>query len=187
MNKDYFTRYCGYGPYDENYLFHSGIEHCLSIVNHFEIPVRSVLVLGTATGKVLPHFETAWGARPWGCEISRWAHARIPGRYRRRIQCRDMRSYLPDLVLRRRSFDLIFSNSLVYLEAHEVAGFVELCARVCGHFHFWSSTSDDNEPGDRLRRTLRSKRWWLKVFREAGFTRTRSPYLWRSTRRAIWT
>ena len=107
MDKAYFADYCGGGAYDEGYLFHSGIEHCISIVEKFGIEVRSVGVLGAATGKVLAHFDEAWGVLPRGCEISRWAHARIPTRYRRRIILGDMRRYVPELVQRRQSFDLV--------------------------------------------------------------------------------
>ncbi len=85
MDRAYFERYCGYGSYDENYLYHSGIDHSIEICDHFGLPIKSVLVLGAATGRILKHFEDAWGVRPYGCEISRWAHAGIPPRSRRRI------------------------------------------------------------------------------------------------------
>ncbi len=186
MNEAYFANYCGHGAYRDNYLFHSGIEHCLSIFRRLRVKVDSVLVLGAATGEVLAHFDSAWKVRPHGCEISAWAHAAIPGRYRRRIRCADLRDYLPELVESRHSFDLIFANSLVYLEAHEIPRVLEQCARLSGHFHFWSSTSEDHEPGDAYRVTLRSAAWWKKRFRAAGFASTRSPYVFRSERRGCW-
>jgi hypothetical protein len=148
--------------------------------------VRDVLVLGAATGRVLAHFDEAWGIRPHGCEISRWARARIPARYRARIEARDMRLYVRDLLRRRRSFDLCFSNSLVYLGAEEIPSFVDRLSRVSSHLHFWSSTSDDPEEGDRYRVTTRPKLWWRRVFLASGFVPTRSPYLWRSVRRGEW-
>ena len=180
MDRAYFEDYCGHGRYEEQYLFHSRVEHCIEIVERFGIQVDSVLVLGTATGKVLRHFEQAWGVRPYGCEISRWAHAHIEPRYRRRIRCADMRRYAPDLAHGRRVFDLIFSNALVYLEREEIPPFLSLCSRICGHFHFWSSTSEDYEPGDTYRVTLAPKKWWRAAFRANGFSGTRSPYLWHS-------
>ena len=186
MNKAYFTDYCGDGPYDENYLFYSRVEHCVSIVERFGIDVHSVLVLGAATGKVLAHFDEAWRVRAHGCEISRWAHARIPARYRRRIQRADMCRYVPAFVRKRKTFDLLFSNSLVYLEENDIPSFVDLCSRICGYFHFWSSTSEDCEKADSYRVTLRSNTWWSATFKANGFSRTRSRYLWRSTRRGVW-
>ena len=59
MDEQYFNNYCGYGPYEDNYVYHSGIEHCVHIVKHFGLHIDSVLVLGTATGQVLRHFESA--------------------------------------------------------------------------------------------------------------------------------
>jgi len=180
VDRAYFEDYCGYGPYDEQYLFHSRVEHCIEIVDRFGIEMRSVLVLGAATGQVLHHFEDAWGVRPYGCEISRWAHRRIEPRNRRRIRCVDMRRYVPELARKGSQFDLIFSNALVYLRKAEIPDFLVLCSRIGRYFHFWSSTSEDHEPGDSYRVTLAPRSWWSGAFRAAGFSRTRSPYLWRS-------
>ena len=44
---------------------------------------------------------------------------------------------------------------------------------------------EDHEPDDPWRVTLAPKAWWAGAFRQAGFERTRSPYLWRSTRE-VW-
>jgi hypothetical protein len=181
LKRSYFESYCGYGPYDEDYRYHSGIDHCISIVDHFGIPVRSVLVLGAATGRVLEDFDAVWDLRPYGCELSRWAHARIPARYRRRIERADLRRYVRTLDRAGRRFDLCFSNALVYVEADEIPELLAACARIAGHFHFWSSTSEDHEAGDRWRVTTRSRKWWRRRFAQAGFEPTRSPYLWRSS------
>ena len=186
MEKSYFTDYCGEGSYDVLYLQYSGIEHCIRVCDKYDLDVRSVLVLGAATGRVLDHFVDAWGVKPHGCEICDWAHARIPAKLRRRIARADMRDHVPELLARRRTFDLIFSNSLVYLEPREIPRIVDLCSRIGGHFHFYSSTAESYEPNDRHRVTLRPSAWWAKMFRENGFRRTRSPYLWRSERRGIW-
>ena len=181
MERAYFERYCSAGDYDENYLFHSGIEHCIEICNRFELEIGSVLVLGAATGQVLRHFDEAWEVRPHGCEISRWAWSRIAPVYRRRIACSDMRRYLPRLARSGRDFDLIFSNSLVYLKPREIPPFLALCARMSGWLHFYSSTSESFEPDDPYRVTLRPRAWWRRTFVKTGFAPTRSPYLWRST------
>jgi hypothetical protein len=139
-----------------------------------------VIVLGAATGRVLDHFERAWGIRPEGCEISRWAHRRIPARHRSRIACSDMRSYVPRLLRAGRRVDLIFSNSLVYLEPAQIPAFLAQCARLGRYLHFLSSTSEDFEPGDGHRTTLRPRAWWRARFLRAGFAATRSRYLYRS-------
>ncbi len=181
MKRAYFERYCSAGSYDENYLFHSGIEHCIEICDRFGLEIDSVLVLGAATGQVLRHFDDAWQLRPWGCEISRWAWSRIAPRYRRRIACGDMRHYVPRLLRAGQRFDVIFTNSLIYLPASEVPTFLAQCSQLSSWLHFYSSTSEDFEPGDRYRVTLRPRAWWRAAFVDAGFAPTRSRYLWRST------
>jgi hypothetical protein len=180
MDASYFRNYCGRGSYDEVYREHSGIEHCLRSARKLGIRARSVLVLGSATGRVLEDFEKAWRVRPAGCEISAWAHAQTPWRLRRRIARADMRDYVPALVARRAHFDLLFTNSLIYLPARELPGLVADCSRVASWLHFYSSTSESYEPGDRHRVTLRARDWWRELFLAGGFAPTRSPYFWRS-------
>lgn len=176
----YFTNYCGAGHYDDNYLDYSGIEHCIEIIDRLKLKIESVAVLGTATGRVLQHFDSAWGVRAEGCEISRWAHRRIPKRYRNNIACTDLRRYVPRLLKDGRRIDLCFSNSLVYLAPDEVEGLLKQCARIFTYFHFLSSTSESYEPADINRVTLRPRAWWRRRFIRAGFQPTRSPYLFRA-------
>jgi len=182
MEASYFRNYCGRGSYDEVYREHSGIEHCLRTARRLGIRARSVVVLGTATGRVLEDFEASWRVRPAGCEVSAWAHARIPPRLRRRIERSDMRDYVPALVARSASFDLLFTNSLIYLAVRDLPGLLADCSRIASHVHFYSSTSESYEPGDRHRVTLRPREWWRQLFRASGFEPTRSPYFWRSAR-----
>lgn len=176
----YFTNYCGAGHYDDHYLDYSGIEHCIEIINRFELKIKSAVVLGAATGRVLQHFDEAWGIRAEGCEISRWAHRRIAKRYRSAIVCTDLRRYVPRLLQAGRRIDLCFSNALVYLAAHEVEGLLAQCSRLFRYFHFLSSTSESFEPHDTQRVTLRPRAWWRARFIRAGFQPTRSPFLFRS-------
>jgi hypothetical protein len=182
MDAGYFRNYCGRGSYDEHYREHSGIEHCLRTARRLGIRARSVVVLGAATGRVLEDFEAAWRVQPSGCEISAWAHARIPARLRRRIALADMRDYVPALAARGARFDVLFTNSLVYLDVAELPQLAALCSRIASHLHFYSSTSEAYEPGDAYRVTLRPRTWWRELFLRAGFEPTRSPYFWRSAR-----
>ena len=46
--------------------------------------------------------------------------------------------------------------------------------------------TEDKAEHDPYRVTLRSRAWWRRKFTDAGFAPTRSPYLWRSTRRGVW-
>ena len=180
VDEAYFQDYCGYGPYDEQYLFHSGVTHCVAIAEKYALRIRSVLVLGAATGQVLGHFEAAFAEVPEGCEISAWAHARIPARYRERIRRADMRQYVPELCGSGRRFDLGFTNALIYLEEPDLAPLLRDCARMCRYFHHDSCTAERTEPGDRYIRLVKPRSWWRAQLKAAGFRATRSPYLWRT-------
>jgi len=182
VNARYFTRYCGRGPYDEIWLEHSGAANCVATLRRMRTRVGSLVVLGTATGQVLAHFEKELGVRAHGCEISAWAHARIPARHRSRVERADLRRYLPRLARAGRRFDLIFCNALIYLEPREVPAVLEAASGIAAYFHFYSSTSEDHEPGDSQRVTLQPRAWWRARFLAAGWAPTRSRYLWRSAR-----
>lgn len=182
MNREYFTRYCGRAPYEQIWLEHSGAANCVATLRRMRAPIGSALVLGAATGQILAHFEGAFGVRPHGCEVSSWAHARIPARHRRNVERADLRHYLPRLERAGRRFDLIFSNALVYLAARDVPAVLAAASRVGELFHFYSSTSEDHEPEDPQRVTLRPRSWWRARFVAAGWAPTRSRYLWRSGR-----
>lgn len=180
MNREYFTRYCGRAPYGEIWLDHSGARNCVDTLRRTRTPVGSLLVLGAATGEVLGHFERELGVRAHGCEISAWAHARIPARHRVRVERGDMRRYVPRLAREGRRFDLIFCNALIYLAPRELPAVLDAASQIGRYFHFYSSTREDHEPGDRYRVTLRTRAWWRTLFRAAGWAPTRSRYLWRS-------
>jgi hypothetical protein len=184
VNREYFQRYCERGPYADLWLEHSGAANCVATLRRTREPVGSLVVLGTATGQVLGYLQQSLGARVSGCEISRWAHARIPGRHRRRVARADLRRFVPRLVREGARFDLVFSSALIYVSAHEVGAVLADCARIARLFHFYSSTTEDHEPGDRWRRTLRRRAWWRAQFVANGWAPTRSPYLWRSAQGA---
>jgi hypothetical protein len=93
-----------------------------------------------------------------------------------------MRDYVPALAASGERFDLLFTNSLIYLDARELPALAADCSRIARHMHFYSSTSESYEPGDRHRVTLRPREWWRELFVAAGFEPTRSPYFWRSSR-----
>lgn len=179
MNRSYFADYCGRGPYAEIYREHSGVANCIARLRAERARVRSILVLGAATGLVVRDLEAAFAARAWGCELSRWAHARIPARARRRIRRADLRRYLPELVRTGRRFDVLFTSAFVYFASSELPSVLADCARVTEWLHFYASTSEDFEPNDPARVTLRPRAWWRARFRSAGFAPTRSCFLWR--------
>ena len=179
MDEAYFRDYCGYGDYDSQYLFHSGIQHCMEVIDRYALDVRSVLVLGAATGQVLGHFEAELDLVPHGCELSEWAHARIPERYRPSIARADMREYVPQQLELGHRFDLCFTNALIYLQEKDIPPLLRDVASMCRYLHLASSTEEFYEPGDTYVTLLKPRTWWREQLLEAGFRGTRSPYLWR--------
>jgi hypothetical protein len=130
------------------------------------VRIGSVIVLGTATGDILRFFESSWGTRPHGCELSEWAYRQIPQPYRRRVRNQDMREYVKEC---RKKVDMIYANSFMYLDEVDIPRVLKECARI-GRFLFVDlSYSECFEENDPLRKVLKSHSWWRTKFREAGF------------------
>jgi len=187
MDESYFRNYAGSGqPYWRTWLLYTHPEDCVAWVR--EQPrseVRSLWVLGAATGQVLRYLDRRLGLQPWGCEVSPWAYGRIPRRYRRRVRLASMTTEVERWIVRRRVFDLTYSNSLIYLSPEELAAFLPRLALATRHLHFHSSVRGACCP-DPHRRTLESWSWWEARFRAAGFEHLpprrgkRRGFVWRS-------
>jgi hypothetical protein len=189
IDESYFRDYAGSGaPYWRSWLLYSHPEDCVAWVR--EQPrsaVRSLWVLGAATGQVLRYFDRRLGFAPWGCEVSPWAWARIPPPYRRRVRCASMTTEVERWIERRRIFDLAYSNSLIYLSKEDLAAFLPRLALAARHLYFRSSVRGACCP-DPHRKTLESWAWWERLFAESGFEHLparkgkRRGYVWRSLR-----
>jgi len=189
IDEGFFRRYAGSGePYWRNWLLYSHPEDCVAWV--LEQPpgaVRSVWVLGAATGQVLRYLDRRLGVKPWGCEVSRWAWERIPPEYRRRVRCASMTDEVRRWIARRRVFDLAYSNSLIYLDRDELADFLPRLVLAARHLYFRSSVRGACCP-DPHRKTLESWAWWERQLEAAGFDHLpprpgkRRGYVWRSAR-----
>ena len=180
ISADYFRKYSRDDgrSYDESWRDYSRIDSAIRLAKVRRL--KSTLVLGAATGGVLRDLHKSLGVMPRGCEVSRWAHARIPARYRAQVVCADMRNWVPKLVREGATFDLVFTNSLIYLPSVEILPLLRQIARLGRFVHFESSFSESHCE-DPFRITLKPAIWWARRFREAGFEGTRSRYLWRST------
>jgi hypothetical protein len=86
---------------------------------------------------------------------------------------------VPRLAREGARFDLVFTSALIYVAARDVGAVLADCARIAPLFHFYSSVSEDCEPNDPWRRTLRPRAWWRAQFLAHGWAPTRSRYLWR--------
>lgn len=189
IDADFFRRYAGSRrPYAEVFRDHSYIDECIELFRADDAPrVRSLCVLGSGTGLALKLFERAFKVKPFGCEISEWAHVQTPQRYRARIKFTDMVDYVKKAEAQKRVFDLTFSNSLIYLDRRDIPRFLKRLARVTRYFHFRSSFKGDSCP-DPYRRTLESYEWWNRALKRAGFrelttTFGEKTYLWKSEAR----
>jgi len=180
----YFLDYAGSGkPYAKVWRDYTYFDEC---VEQFQAPgaprLKSVLVLGAATGEICKGFHKAFGLRPRGCEKSDWAHAQIPAEFRRYIRCEDMRAYVKRVKRERKRFTLAYSNSLIYLPEREVPAFLRSLRSCVDYLHFRSSFTG-TACRDIWRVTLRPYAWWNRRFQDAGFTELKTAkgyrtYLW---------
>ncbi|MBS1986244.1 MAG: hypothetical protein JST16_18945 [Bdellovibrionales bacterium] len=186
IDADFFANYAGSkNHYNRVYRQHNYLEECLELFAAADAPqVRSCCVLGSGTGVMLKDLYRAFGQRPYGCEINEWAFRRTPAFYRGRIHHEDMLSYVNRLRRKGRHFDLVFSNSLIYLRPKDLAPLLGDLAHVARYLHFRSSFKGEFCP-DPYRRILESYTWWNRQMARAGFEELLTPfgnatYLWRS-------
>lgn len=180
---DYFENYAGSGKsYAQVWNDYSYAPEMIDDLKELKASVKKVLVLGAATGKIIPLLEKGLRARSWGCEIDPWAHAQIPLAYRRRFALEDMRPYVRRLRTQEKSFDLVFSNSLMYLKKRDLAPLLKNLAKVVKLIHFRGSFKGNSCP-DPARIIYEKFAWWDRVFQRHGFVPVkiagkRRSYLW---------
>jgi hypothetical protein len=180
--EEHFENYGGPGrSYRRTWKQYNSVTDCVRIFSQIEgLRIQSVIVLGAAMGDILKFFESSWGTRPHGCELSRWAYRQIPHPYRRRIKNQDMKHYVAEC---QKKVDVVYANSFMYLNEEDVARVLKECARI-GRFLFVDlSYSESYAENDPFRRVLKPHRWWRNQFREAGFLPfKRHRRLWQSAR-----
>jgi hypothetical protein len=181
--EEHFLNYGGDGrPYRQVWKQYNSVDDCVKIFSRVGLAnIKSMIVLGTATGELLKFFDSAWGTRPHGCELSTWAYRQIPHPYRRRIKNQDLKDYVKQC---RKKVDVIYANSFMYLNEEDILPALKDCARIGRYLFVDLSYSECYAENDSLRKVLKPHRWWREKFREAGF----SPYkkyrrLWQS---AVW-
>lgn len=163
-----FLNYGGPGrPYRRTWKEYNSVVDCVKIfARGVPSEIRSVVVLGAATGEILKFFDSNWNTRPYGCELSEWAYRQIPAPYLPRIKNQDMRQYVKEC---RMKVDMVYANSFMYLDEQDIPWVLKECARI-GRFLFVDlSYSECFDKNDRYRKVLKPHRWWRERFREAGF------------------
>jgi len=186
IDREYFQNYAGRGQdYDSVYEEHSAIPECIAL---FKMPgaprLKKICVLGAATGRVLEDFYKAFGVLPHGCELNPWAHSQISRRFQKRVVLQGMRPYLQNAIDSEKVFDLLFSNSLIYLPPSEAVVTIGKISQLARYVHFDSSFLGSACP-DPYRKTLKSYQWWAKNFDRFGFEevrllRKKRTYLWKN-------
>lgn len=180
---EYFENYAGSGKsYAQVWNDYSYAPEMIEDIKRLKISAKKILVLGAATGKILSLLEKSLRARVWGCEIDSWAHAQIPRAYRRRIALEDMRVYVRELNAQQKKYDLVFTNSLMYLKKRDLNPLLAHLAEVAPLIHFRGSFRGNSCP-DPARVILEDFDWWDRKFRRHGFVSVKGPgrrrsYLW---------
>lgn len=184
----FFKNYAGSGkPYRKVWRQYCYFDECCALFKDPEAPkLKSICVLGTATGEIAVGFEKKFGVKIFGCEVSKWAHAQTPPEHKRRIRNVDMRKYVREMKKKKKVFSLVFSNSLIYLPENEIPKFLRDLSHVSKYLHVKSSTSGSACP-DPWRRTLKPFKWWNEQIVRAGFIpvpgrRGQRTFLWQSSR-----
>lgn len=191
IDQEYFKNYAGSGKhYNTVWSQHSYAAEFIQLVKKqrkdpkAQIKIKKIIVLGTATGKILAKIDKDLGIKASGCEINSWAHSQIPAPYKRKIKCQDMRLYIQNCLDNEKTFDMAFTNSLIYLKKNEILGFLKKLSQISKFVHFNSSFAGHACP-DEYRCTLEPFAWWQEVFSKAGFEEFKIPklrrsYVWKS-------
>ncbi|MHA1538910.1 MAG: methyltransferase domain-containing protein [Alphaproteobacteria bacterium] len=184
FNQHYFENYIGKGlHYDEGYKRFSFTNECIKMLQEtpaFE-DIQTLCVLGVATGKILEDFEKALpNLSLYGCEISRYAHKKIPKRFKENIAKMDLRDYLPTCVENDKKFDLCYTNALMYIPEKHVSKALENCSKISAYLFASIPYEGESFFKDRYRTTLKPKAWWKEKLLSNGFSPTHDPDLWKS-------
>lgn len=190
IDKDYFLKYVDSGiDYRKSWFNHTSVYDCITLMKAFggKFP-RNICVLGAATGEVLKAFSAHLKVRPFGCEINMWAYNRINKLYRKRIKNQCMTKYLKTIVENGQGFDLVFSNSLIYLDEEQIDVVLSYLRESAAFVHFHSSFEEDACKVDEYRVMLKPEEWWEEKFDKAGFKMVYleswkgKTYLWQNKR-----
>jgi len=191
IDRSYFSSYAGNKEkYSRIYRDHSGIAECIQLFKMSAAPrLNRICVLGTATGEVCQDFLSAFRRLPYGCEINVWAYEHTPVKFKKRISNQDLRDYISECARKGLLFDLVFSNSFIYLPVRDISKvFCEL-ASIARYVHFDSSFTGAACP-DPYRQTLKPYEWWNQKFMKAGFAPMHQlwgerTYLWKNLKYSL--
>lgn len=176
MEPEYFKNYCERGAYADHWEQHSGFQDCITAIDKLKLKdgIHTIRVLGSADSNILDAFEREHFIAD-GIEIC----PDIVPTGDPRVTIGDMLFELPRLFSEQYCCDLLFSNSLVYLEQDQIVPFLGLCSHVAPYFHYSCSTTECPAP-DPWRKTLMPQTWWNEMFQLAGWEQTAEPFMYES-------
>lgn len=159
FDKSYFLNYDNEGgSYAKTYQGFTSVNQCLRDIK--SLPIKTVMVLGCATGEVLRDFLKR-GYDPQGIEVSGWAVTNCLPAMRKRIVQADMRAWLRDY--KGPKFDLIYTNALVYCTKEDIGETLRLIARNCKYACFLVATVE-HPVSDKWRTLTEHESWWGSLF-----------------------
>jgi hypothetical protein len=177
MEQIYFKNYCERGQaYADCWREHSGIDDLLYTIKKLKLKkhIHTILVLGSADSSILDALEAESFVAD-GIELI----PEIVPRKDTRVRVGNFLKIVPQMFKEGYVFDLIFSNSLVYLDWHRIVPFLGFCSHMSPYFHFTSSTTE-HAAKDTYRKTLQPQEQWDRKFMEAGWSGMSLPYLYQS-------
>lgn len=168
----YFDSYCG-DLYSKTYL-NATVSPDKIIMDMLDLGllVDSVLDVGCASGELVRDFRRL-GVAAFGIENNDDILKRcVSPKYCKKMDIRDMSS------LKDSSFDLIYTNALMYVYPNEILSILEEFHRLCREAVYlcnpYLEESKDNPFPDPSRVFLATETWWTKQFKEAGFSKVAS-------------
>lgn len=181
IDMDYFNHYGGYrNAYKDCWHLYSYADRCVDTQRKLRLKVRKLCILGIASGEVAQHFIKRDKYEIYGCENFVPMYVRIPDFLLNdsKILLADMRAYVQDMP----DVDLIFSNSLVYLDEEDVIPTLVNAALRTKYFYF--SAPSIKQP-DKYRVINRSRGWWDRQFKKAGYKKI-GRNMWKTKWRLFW-
>jgi len=173
IDNDFFTNYASTGkPYNEVWRSYTGFD----IFKEYTSQIKNLnycLVLGSATGEILKSIHKECLLAPTGIELNMSAFDQSSG-LGYDVFHGDMREIITSLPY---SYDIIYSNSLMYLPENDIIPFLQECAKV-GQYFFWYGSMEGFSVPDDYRVTLKNYDWWNEQFKAAGYKETTHRYLW---------
>jgi SAM-dependent methyltransferase len=173
IDRDYFARYRGLGPYSEVWSHFTDPDYLTELIKIVWGRAKGykLLVAGSASGELVGALR-ARGVDAWGIENNRAIHAKTP----KALQKYNKLGSVLDMPFKAGSFDFVFETSLCHVAEKQVAHAVREINRVVKTGVVFGSVTSDLPPAlidryDLLRGVRKLGTWWewSELFFRSGF------------------